>query len=170
MKKSIFEKIIAPVIVIVIGFFVLELWLKPHFFPPEPKAHNPITVDSTASPEIPVDNQGGEEPGNPSPGPTKYKNDPPPVKTRPSEPEPEKKYVYVTLTVDAAFSDAAILANGVQVAPVKSGLTIKQLEIEYTGNTIRLEVKSAQKTCEKLIAVPKDYFDNPTKISVTCTQ
>jgi cytoskeletal protein RodZ len=170
MKKSIFEKIIAPVIVLIIGFFVIRVWLEPRFFSPESKTDSTASADTTASPKPFEDKQGGEVHGKPSSGTPAPVSDPPPDKPKPVEPETPNKYVYVTLTVDAAYSDAAIFANGVQIAPVNPGLTIKLLEIAYTGNTIKLEVKSAQRTCEKLVTVPSDYFNNPTKISVTCTQ
>lgn len=83
----------------------------------------------------------------------------------------EKKIVKVTLIVDAEFSDASIYANGVQISPVDNTLTIKELEIEYETNPIKLVVKTNQRICEKLITVPSDYkYKSSNKITITCVQ
>ncbi len=165
-SKDIVVGIIVTVVGGIILYFILDRWIKPTI---EPDIKDEV-VDTTEMPppsdittEIvptPVAGTGNDIP-----------NDEDETDKQVMVQVPEKRIVEVTLIVDAVFSDAAIYANGVQISPVTNTLTIKELEIEYTTSTIKLEVKASQKACEKLITVPHDYiYKSSNKITITCTQ
>ncbi len=161
MTKNIIGGTIATVLGGILLYFLLDRLIKPAV---EPSGHAVVKTDTTT--QSPASKEGKET------QPTKSGFEAQPKGNEAGNKPPAETHqpVQVLLIVDAVYSNALIYADGVQVSPINNTPTVKELEIPFTKNTITLEVKAGNKSCEKLITVPRNYFDKPYKLEVICSE